>query len=112
MTWIATAIGVIVVPGLAVLFLVRSHGPWPGILILAGLLLWLGFSYLDARNPGSVPIQPEIFGGQTIGYSQRLPLREVFWTVFVLGPATLWAALALLIGWLSFRHARRQEAQT
>lgn len=83
MTWLATALAVIVVPGLVALVLVRRMGP--------------------AREPGNVPIQPEFPGGQTIGHSRRLGLAEAFWGVFVLVPATLRAVLGSMIGGALYR---------
>lgn len=108
MTWLITGLCVIVVPGVVSLFLVRRHGPFWGVAILAGLAVWLCVTIFAGRNPGSTPIAPEIFGGQTIGYSQRLGLREMAWALFVLAPATLWAGIALLIGRASYTRAKRE----
>lgn len=109
--WLVTALCVIVVPGVLSLLLVRHHGPVPGIVILIVMLIWLVGTVLAAQGGRNIPIQPEIFGGQTIGHSQVGGLREMAWAVFVLGPANLWAALALLIGRASYRTAQRQEAE-
>ncbi|OAN71932.1 hypothetical protein A8B78_19615 [Jannaschia sp. EhC01] len=111
MSWLVTAICVIVLPGLASLFLVLRYGPWPGIVILSALLVWAAATYLDAEASRNIPIQPEIFGGQTIGHAQVGGLGGFLWAVFVLGPASLWAALALAIGFFAGRGKREGKAQ-
>lgn len=107
MSGLALALGVIVFPGVVSLLLVRRFGPAIGVMILLGMLVWLGLTYMAARNLGNTAIQPDIFGGQTIGYSQNLGIRDMIWALFVLTPATLWAAIALLIGRASYRNANR-----
>lgn len=109
MTGWVTALGVIIVPGLVSLLLVRRFGPGWGIAILILTLIFLAEGIFTARNPGSVEIAPEFLGGQTIGYSQRLGLREMAWVAFVLAPSVLWAAIALAVGWASYRYAKREE---
>ncbi|QXT41260.1 hypothetical protein [Gymnodinialimonas ceratoperidinii] len=98
MSVLAIALAIIIVPGLLTLYLVPRHGLTPGVVILLTMAVWLAATLVGARSPADVPIQPEIFGGETIGYSQRLAIGESIWALVVLGPATLWAGLALLIG--------------
>ena len=111
MTWLVTALCVIVVPGVLSLWLVRRRGPASGVVILIGMLMWRVGTFLAARHSQNIPVQPEIFGGQAVGNSQRGGLRDMFWAVFVLGLATLWAALALLIGRASYQCAQHPQAQ-
>ena len=106
---LAICAGVVVLPGLAALFLVRRFGWLPGLAILLGLAVWCAVTLGQARNPGNVAIAPEIFGGQTIGHSQRLGLREAAFALFVLGPSLLWTAVATLIGRASHRRTLRQD---
>jgi type IV secretory pathway TrbD component len=111
MTWFAAALCVIVLPGLAILFIVRRRGPAWGLVILAGLGIWLIGSVLASQEARNTPIAPEIFGGQTIGHSHTGGFRQMAWALFVLGPAILWAAIALLLGVFSFRRAQHRCEQ-
>lgn len=105
-TWLFTALGVILLPGVATLVLAKPYGLLPGIVILGALVLWLIATVMAAQDGRNIPIQPEIFGGQTIGHSQTGGMRDMAWAAFVLAPATLWAAIALFIGWLIHRKPR------
>lgn len=109
MTGLVTALGVMIVPGLVSLLLVRRYGPGWGIAILVMMLIFLAEGIYNLNNPGSVEIAPEFLGGHTIGYSPRLGLREFVWASFVLAPGALWAAIALAIGWASYRRANRDR---
>lgn len=105
MTTLLLCLAVIIVPGVVTLLLVKKMGSFPGFIILFGMILWGVTTWATARNPGNVAIAPEIFGGQTIAYSQRLGLREAAFAILVLAPATLWVAIALLIGRVAYARA-------
>jgi hypothetical protein len=104
MSVLAISLAIIIGPGLLSLFLVRRHGMTPGVVILLTMAVWLAATLVGARDGASVTLQPETLGGQTIGYSERLAMGEAMWALLVLGPATLWAGLALLIGRASLRR--------
>ena len=105
------ALAVIVLPGLVALFWVARGGVLPGLFILGAMAIWTVVSLHSALNPGSAPIAPDLFGGETISYRQRTGLPEAAWTVLVLVPGTLWAGLAVLIGRGMYRRAHAQVDQ-
>lgn len=102
------AFAVIILPGLLALMWVARVGLMPGAFILGGMVVWTAISWQAALNPGSAPIAPEIFGGETISYRQRTGLPEAAWTFLVLVPGTLWTALAVLIGRASYNRAQHK----
>lgn len=103
------ALVVIILPGVVALMWVTRSGVVPGLVIVGAMAIWTAVSWYGALNPGNAPIAPEIFGGETISHRQRTGVPEALWTFLVLVPATLWTAVAVLIGRAAYRRNFQQD---